>query len=303
MDISIIIVNWNTKYYLRNCLLSIENEINQTPNLSIETIVIDNNSNDGSKSLFSNEFSWVLTIFNNYNRGFAVANNQGIALAKGDFLLFLNPDTEIHPGTFNSLYNFLNNNQNIGAVGPKLINPDGTLQPSVTYFPNLFRELWRMFHLDFIIPFSKYPNQIYTMSTPVEVDVLKGACIITPRNALNCIGQFDEAFFVYSEEVDFCKRLKLNGWKNFYLPYVKVTHHGGKSTEQISEEMFIELYRSKVKFFKKYYGQGTVYLYKFLICFTSILRIISGKILSIFNQKYKIKTHYYTVLIVNLKSF
>lgn len=277
MQISILIANWNTCNFLRHCLQSI---LDTAQHLELDTIVVDNASNDDSVAMLRSEFPWVTLIENTTNKGFGRATNQAAQNAHGEMLMLLNPDTVLHEGTLQGMLNFLAFWPQVGAVGPRILNPDGSLQVSCSPRPTLLREAWRLFHIDDLHPLSRYPQKRLEAHEPQNVDVLLGACILLRHIVAEQTGMFDEQFFVYSEEVDLCLRIQKAGWEIFWLPEVEVTHYGGQSTRQAADQMFLELYRNKVKYFRKHGGPGSVVVYKSILYCAALARWLSGAILS-----------------------
>lgn len=271
-DLSIIIVSWNTKAHLRRCLQSLGGA-QALLSRPLEVLVIDNASVDGSQLMIDREFGMVDLIRNDHNRGFARANNQGLARARGRYLVLLNPDTEVKPSALAELLAFMENEQTAGGAGPKLLHPDGSLQISCYPAPTLARELWRMFHLDRLHPLAAYPPSWWQSNRPVRVDMAQGACLILRREALRQVGMLDERFFMYTEEVDLCLRLRKAGWRIHWVPWAEVTHYGGQSTGQSSEAMFLELYKSKILFFRKHYGRAATAIYKAILAAASLVRL------------------------------
>jgi GT2 family glycosyltransferase len=204
------------------------------------------------------------------NLGFASANNLAIRQSKGGYILLLNPDTEVKFGALETLVRFIEAHPQAGAVGARLLNPDGTLQTSCYPMPTLSRELWRLFHLDTLYTYGRYRMTRWNLDTSREVDVIQGAALLLRRDALDQVGLIDEEYFMYTEEVDLCYRLQEGGWSLHWVPQSKVIHYGGQSTKQIATEMFLCLYESKLIFMRKYYGWLAVWIYK-LILLTAIL--------------------------------
>ncbi|GAB4563051.1 MAG: glycosyltransferase family 2 protein [Anaerolineae bacterium] len=263
IDLSIIIVSWNTADYLAACLTSIEAVIRRDEDSltfderrrTLEVIVVDNASADGSQRLVSERFSWATLIENETNIGFAAANNAGIRQARGRYIMLLNSDTEVHPGAMETLLRFMEERPAAGACGPRLLNTDGTLQPSCTPMLTPGRELWRLLFLDQIAPRASYPMARWDPGTPRPVEVIKGACMVLRRDALDAVGLLDESYFMYTEEVDLCFRLAAAGWELWWVPQAVVTHHGEASSRQVAQEMYLQLYRSKVQFYRKFGGE------------------------------------------------
>ena len=197
---------------------------------------------------------------NEKNLGFARANNQALRLSSGEFVLLLNPDTIVKPNAIEKLVKFLESTPKAGGAGSRLLNPDGSLQVSAYPQPTLFREFWRMFHLDNWVHSARYPSDYWSLDQPIKVDVLMGACLLIRREALDVVGFFDEEYFIYSEEVDLCTRLNHAGWDLYWVPNAEVIHFGGQSTQQVAEEMFLRLYEGKILYFRKHHSNLEVML-------------------------------------------
>lgn len=271
MDLSIIIVSWNTRELLELCLSSIY--ANQ-PSFEFETRVVDNASSDDSVQMIQTRFPQVKLHCNNDNVGFAHANNQAIQESAGRLVLLLNPDTEVKPNALETLIRFMDEHPKIGASGPLTLNPNETLQTSCYPLPTLSREIWRLLHLDQFQPYGSYKMTYWRQDEPREVEALLGACLMLRREALDQIGLLDEDYFIYSEEIDLCYRLRQAGWNIFWVPEAKIIHYGGQSTQQVAAKMFLHLYRGKLLYFRKHYGTTTALIYKFILFFTAIVRLI-----------------------------
>jgi GT2 family glycosyltransferase len=279
IDVSVIIVNWNTREMLAECLrsvaepalslskgskLKVEGHQSSIFNLqsSMEIIVVDNASSDGSAAMVRERFPSVQLIENATNVGFARANNQGLAQAAGRYAVLLNPDTAVEPGALETLAAFMDAHPRAGACGPRLLNADGTLQPSAHPMLTPCRELWRLLFLDRLLPRATYPMHRWDPATPRRVEVIKGACLVLRRAALDQVGLLDEDYFMYTEEVDLCHRLALAGWELWWEPRAAVVHYGEGSSKQAREEMYLQLYRSKVQFYRKFGGEPRAAVYK-----------------------------------------
>ena len=265
MDLSIVIVNWNTRDFLRRCLVSVQEDKARLDNFEIETIVVDNASNDGSTEMLREYFSWVQLVVNDDNAGFAKANNQGIRQSSGRHVLLLNSDTEIHAGAILALIRFLDDHPQAGAVGARLLNPDGTLQPGCHPMITPGREFYRLLFLDKIYLRTSYPMDSWGNRTPRRVEVIKGACLLLRREALDQVGLLDERYHMYTEEVDLCYRLDCEGWQLWYVPAAVVTHFGGASSSQNAEKMYLELYHSKIQFYRKIGGASLARKFKIFL--------------------------------------
>lgn len=270
MKLSIVIVNWNTCDLLNNCLQSI---FNPPLDLDFRTIVVDNASNDGSQKMVEERFPEVELISNSNNPGFAYANNQALKKCSSEMVLLLNADTVVKPGSIETMVEYIENNPKVGIVGARLLNPDGSLQVSAYPEPTLTREFWRLFHLDKLWYYGTYPMDNWNHNEPRKVDVLKGACMLIRMEALEDVGMFDEDYFIYSEEVDLCARMQDSGWSLYWLPTAKITHIGGQSTQQVAEEMFLQLYQGKIQYFRKHNSSLVAILYKLIILLASLGRI------------------------------
>ncbi len=244
-DLAIIIVNWNTRQLLLDCLATLPAA---TAGISAETWVVDNGSSDGSVAAVQAHYPEVRIIANRENRGFAAANNQAIRASDSRHVLLLNSDTLSAGGSLSALVHFLDRHPRVGIVGPELLNGDGSVQLSYASFPTLASELTGR---------NLRRRQRFTTSdgsTAYRVDWIGGACFAIRRTAIEQFGLLDERYFMYTEEADWCFRARRAGWEVCYLPGAKVVHLGGQSSRMVSTRMKAELYRSKLRFFGKHYG-------------------------------------------------
>ncbi len=266
-DLSIIIVNWNVRELLRACLQSLERT---RASLPLQTIVVDSASSDGSVAMLHDEFSFVQVIECETNVGFSRGNNLGMAQARGEFFLLLNPDTEMVGEALQTMWGYLQAHPEVGVVGPQLLNPDGSAQPSRRRFPTLLTALLESTILQQWFPHNRVLAKYYLCDQRAdvtqEVDWLSGACLMLRREVLAQVGGFDEKFFMYSEELDWQKRIKDAGWQIVYLPSAQVLHHEGKSSEQVVPLRHIRFQASKIRYFRKHHGWPTaVFLRAFLM--------------------------------------
>jgi GT2 family glycosyltransferase len=195
-------------------------------------------------------------------------------ITSGPFTVVL---TSLVPGALATLIRFMREHAGAGAAGACLVNPDGSLQASASPSPGLLREFWRLFHLDGLLRLSVYPLERWG-AEPRPVDVAQGACLALRREALDQVGALDEEFFIYTEEVDLCRRLWRAGWTVNWVPAARVVHLGGQSTMQLREDMFLRLYESKVRFFRKHRGRQAAAAYKLLLVLASLPRILLGPV-------------------------
>ncbi len=255
MLLSILIVNWNVRDLLRDCLRSIEHG---RGDLDIEVIVVDSASGDNSAAMVAAEFPWVTLLPQTDNVGFPRGNNIALARARGDALLLLNPDTVILGDALPTLVAYLAAHPDVGAVGPQLLNPDGSVQSSRRRFPTLATGFLESTWLQGLAP--GVLRRYYALDLPddatADVDWLTGACILVPRAVYERVGGLDEDYYMYSEELDWCRRIRAAGWRVVYLPAAQVVHHVGKSSEQAVTARHINFQRAKLRYFRKYHGRA-----------------------------------------------
>ncbi len=295
-QVSIIIISYNVRDYLAQCLHSLQELVTTIP---FDVWVVDNHSTDDSISILAENYPHCHFIQNAENIGFAAANNLGIHHSQGQYLWLLNPDTLVHQNALDPLVHFLDSNPSYAACGSKLINPDGSLQPSAFPFPTVTNETYRLFHLEKLFPTHFYHVDAWGSASPRDVAVNQGASLMLRRAALEQIGLLDEQFFMYTEEVDLCYRLFQAGWKNAWVPASIVTHFGGQSTRQDKTAMFLQLYQTKIQFFRKHYGENSTHTYKKVIYLAALLRILplTCKNLIRSNPNHKHLVHNYNQLI------
>jgi len=251
VDLSIIIVNWNTKEYLLHCIDSI---LQKKGSIPMEIIVIDNGSRDRSGEEVKRQFPGLRLIENGRNLGFARAVNQGLRVSSGRYLLLLNPDTQLREGAIEKLVSFMESHAEAGVAGAQLLNGDGSKQNSIANFPSLTTELLNKNLLRRLFP-KKFPGKEKDYPEPIEVDSVIGACMMVRRDVLDQVGLLDEDYFLFLEETDWCYRIKRTGWRIYHVPQAEVYHFQGKSAEAVKKEARVEFYRSRYHFFKKNRGQ------------------------------------------------
>jgi N-acetylglucosaminyl-diphospho-decaprenol L-rhamnosyltransferase len=273
VKLSIIIVSWNTCELLKSCLASVERAMLPFSPGEVETFVVDNHSHDGSIAMVRQEFPWVQLLENQENIGFARANNQAIHASTGRYVLLLNPDTVVQPDALYTMVQFMEMHPGAGVTGARLLNPDGTLQPSCERFPSLTRELWRLFHLDTLYPYAACQMDQWPVNKPREVDVVQGACFLVERQVLEQVGLLDTDYFIYSEEVDLCRRIWRSGRQIWWLPQAAVIHYGGQSTQQVAASMFLQLYKNKTLYFRKNHGWFAAQVYKLILLAAAVTRL------------------------------
>jgi len=263
MKLSVIIVNYNVKYFLEQCLYSIQRAIK---NIDAEVIVVDNNSVDGSCAMVREKFPWVHLIANQDNVGFSKANNQAIRIAKGEYILLLNPDTVVQEDTFTKCIEFMDQHPDGGALGVKMIDGKGRFLPeSKRALPTPWVAFYKIFGLSRLFPKSKtfgryhltylHPDQIH------EVEVLSGAFMFIRRKVLDEIGLLDETFFMYGEDIDLSYRIIKAGYKNYYFPHTSIIHYKGESTKKGSLNYVLVFYQAMIIFAQKHFAHSSSYRY------------------------------------------
>jgi GT2 family glycosyltransferase len=274
MDLSIIVVNWNTKDLLLQCLESVYQTIE---GIGMELFVVDNGSTDGSRSIFVSDgrFPEVKFIGNEMNFGFARANNQALRTAVGKYLLLLNPDTRVKKGAIYRLASFMDAHPEAGGAGAQLLNADGSKQNSIANFPSLVTELFNKSLLRWLFP-KAFPGKERNYPESIEVDSVIGACMMIKREAVEQVGLLDEDYFLFLEETDWCYRVKRAGWKVYHVPQSEVYHFQGKGAELEKAKAKVEYYRSRYHFFKKNRGS----LHWFILLIGLVAKLTIGLILS-----------------------
>lgn len=267
MMLSIIIVNYNVKYFLEQCLHSV---YKAGKAIAMEVIVVDNCSTDGSEAYIKNRFPATRYYFNNINTGFARACNLGLAKASGEYILFLNPDTIVAEDCFVKCIDYFQKNQCTGALGVHMIDGAGQyLKESKRGFPNAATSFFKLTGLSSLFPrsslFARYYLGHKDEYTTAEADVLSGAFLFTSKAVLQKTGGFDEAFFMYGEDIDLSFRIQQAGFKNIYYPEVTIVHFKGESTRKQSLKYITVFYKAMNIFVKKHYSNTRALLFTLLI--------------------------------------
>ncbi len=263
--VSVVIVNWNTRKLLHDCLNSVFQE---TKECRLEVWVVDNNSPDGSAEMVAKDFPEVKLIANKDNVGFAPANNQALSLCTGDYILLLNPDTVVLAGAIDKMAYWYkaNENKQLGIVTCKLLNADGSLQKSVNPFYSFWSTLLENRFLSGFL--SRFKSSSRILESHWEHDKIKdidwayGAVMFFSRKVFDTIGLLDERFYIYAEEIDYFMRIRKAGLRSVFLPDVHITHFGGSSSKQKRAAMFIQNYKSFYLFLNKHYGGLSYWAYR-----------------------------------------
>ena len=281
---------------LKSCLQSLYDTVE---NVNYEIIVADNCSTDGSVEMMEKDFPLVKIVNINPRNGYGFCHNRCYEKSQGDYFLVLNEDMLIYPNTIEIMMNTIKKDKAIGALGCKLLNPDGTLQHSCSYFPKLRTEL-----IDNILPkisflernivkhfikrgkyFGSREIMGWDYNSEKEVDIISGCCMLIPREVTTNIGLFDERFYMYSDEVDLCKRIKDIGLKVLFTPKGQITHYYAYTTKNVSDRMYVIFLDSRCKYFKKHHGNLQGWIVKISLLFKNILLYLSWWITKIFRSK------------------
>lgn len=253
--VSILIVSWNTREVLRNCLRTV---YEQTKEVSFEVIVVDNASQDGSAEMVRTAFPQALLIANQDNRGFAAANNQGMEIARGRYVLLLNSDTLVLDGAIDKMVAFADEHPEAAAVACRVLNADRTRQPTAFMFPSPLNLLLGALYLNKLFPRSRFFGRErmtwWEGRNMQAVEVVTGCFILARRAVIEQVGRLDESYFMYGEEADWCYRFHQAGWKVLYTPTAQIVHLGGASSAQIKGPMRLQLRGSMLLFIRKHRG-------------------------------------------------
>ena len=284
MNLSCIIVNYHNSISLKNCLASIYRTLQK---ISFEVIVVDNSQNDPGIESLIEFYPQIQLIQNAVNVGFAKANNQAVKLSQGKTLLFLNPDTILTDQAIEKMVEHLESNPDIGALGPKVLNTDGSLQYSCRRFPNLMTGFFNRYSL-----LSRwFPNNQYTVqylmkdfshNVNQEVNWLSGCCLMIPHAVFKKVAGFDENYFLFNEDVDLCRTIHQNGFKVMYFPSAEITHHISTSNSKVPVEIILKRHRGMKHYYIKHYDKNP--LVKILVNIAIILRCLSQLAVNMFKE-------------------
>ena len=272
--LSVVIVNYNVKHFIEQCLFSV---LKASENIACEIFVVDNNSVDGSVTIIKDKFPQVNLIVNKVNTGFSVANNQAIRLAKGEYVLLLNPDTVVQEDTFTKVITFMDTHADAGGLGVKMLDGQGNFAPeSKRGLPTPFVAFYKMVGLSRFFPksakFGKYHLSYLQQDQINEVDVLSGAFMLMRKSVLDKIGLLDETFFMYGEDIDLSYRIQKSGYKNYYFPETQIIHYKGESTKRSSLNYVIIFYKAMAIFSRKHFSGSNAFWFNALIHFAIFLK-------------------------------
>lgn len=258
MDISVIIVSWNAARHLRNCLESVREETRRRPGPAAEAFVIDNASSDGSAEIAAEEFPDFNLVRNDRNLGFARANNIGIRMSSGKYLCLINSDVVVRPGCLLNIHRYMEAYPEIGILGPQIVNDAGAVQRSCMGFPTTWNIFCRALALDSVFPqlplFGGHLLTFWPHNTTRRVDVINGCFWAVRRSALDTVGLLDETFFMYGEDMDWCRRFRLAGWPAVYFTGAQAVHYGGASSARAPVRFYIEKQKANLAYWRKHHG-------------------------------------------------
>ncbi len=271
IDFSVVVVSWNTRELLRQCLQSILDEPgveivaagaqpSGAARLTAEIIVVDNASDDGSAAMVQVDFPQARLIANRHNAGFAAANNQAIAQARGRVLLLLNPDAYLLPGALTGLARFLHEHPEAAVAGPNVLNPDGSWQAAVFRFATLWDLFCEAVFLSVVWPrsplFARKELGGFQRDVVREVDWVQGCALAVRRTVWDAVGPFDEGYWMYVEELDWCRRAKAQGYRIFFTPDAQVVHYGKRSVARARASVLPLGFRSHFRYYRKFDGRA-----------------------------------------------
>jgi GT2 family glycosyltransferase len=258
-DLSIVVLTWNTRELVLDCLASIEREIlsrRDAGRIEVETIVVDNGSADGTVEAVRRRFPWAELIPLPHNIGFAAGNNAGLRKISGRHAVLLNSDTVVLRDAFEICVRYLDGHPDVGVVGPQLLNPDCSKQNCIHNYPSLVTELVPKPLLESLFP-RRFPSKRYEHAGPIDVEAVLGACLFVRREVLDQVGPMPEDYFFFLEETDWCWRIRDAGWRVVHVPEARVVHvHGAATKKKIPARTRIEYHRSLYHFFRKNRGVG-----------------------------------------------
>jgi GT2 family glycosyltransferase len=295
LELSIIIVNWNAKKFLKPCIDSI---YENTKNINYEIIVVDNASTDKScemlKENYSDKENFYL-IENKDNKGFAGANNQAIKVSKGKAMLLLNPDTLINGNVIYNTYKYLIEDLKLGVAGCKVLNPDGTLQLACRRMaPRPKDAFFKLFGVSKLFKksknFTRYNLTYVSEEEFLEVDSVSGCYLMIKRECIDKIGLLDETFFMYGEEMDWCIRVKKAGYKVMYCPVGTIIHYKGESSKQLGVKATYEFYRAMIIFYNKYNKEENIFIFNWIVYVGIVLLGIIAIVKNIVSKNSRVGT-------------
>lgn len=293
IDLSVSVVNTNNRDLLAQCLDSICRTIQR---IRYEIWVVDNCSTDGSVEMVRTRFPQVEIIENAERLGYSASHNRALQHCQGRYVLVFNEDMLVLSGALETMVAFMDAHPDAGMVGCRLLNADGSLQPSCRTFPSLWIQLFRSLYLDKLFPGNRWTGANYMSywghDTVREVDVIKGCCMLVRHEVLEQVGLMDERFFIYYEETDWCYRTKQHGWKIYFTPDAEIIHYGEQTTRRQSARMTLIQRQSLLKYFRKHHGRAAAMIIRLLSIVETGLRVIYWSLNSLIRRRERESARY-----------
>lgn len=287
LDLEIVIVSWNVIDLLEDCLSSIYGAtgarldaegVLHLGSYAVKVHVVDNASSDGSPQMVRERFPGVELTANPTNLGFTRGNNLALRRCRARHVLLLNPDTRIVGEALTKMLDYMERHPDVGVLGPQLRYGDGSLQSSRRRFPSFMTALMESTLLQQWFPKNRWLQRYHVQDVPADrvqdVNWVTGACMLVRRDVLRTVGLLDEDFFMYSEELDWCRRIVDAGWRVVYFPHAVVVHHGGRSSDQVVAERHIHFQRSKILYFRKHHGRIVAEVLRLFILGTYLFQVV-----------------------------
>ncbi|MGO8925739.1 MAG: glycosyltransferase family 2 protein [Limisphaerales bacterium] len=291
--VSVIIVSWNAREFLLQCLDSISAQAGRYP---LEVIVVDNASTDGSPEAVASRYPDVRLVRNSTNLGFAKANNLGVSVSSGRYLCLVNSDVKVLPDCISRLVDYCEENPAVGMAGPRIWGGDGQLQRSCRGFPSLWNIFCCALALDAMFPrcklFSGYWLSYWPQDSLRPVDILSGCFLLVRRQALAQVGLLDESFFMYGEDMDWCKRFWDHGWQAVFVPSAEAVHYGGASSANAPVRFFLERHRADLQYWQKHHSSLGIACYFVLICLRLALRAAGHSLVALLRRVKRSESRY-----------
>jgi GT2 family glycosyltransferase len=276
IEISIIIVSWNCRQMLAGCIKSLQAQMSAD---DAEIIVVDNASTDGTAQMIREEFPQVCLIASSSNLGFAEGNNRGLKVSKGRYLCLINPDVVVGEDCISRMLAFLKQHSDIGMLGPQIIGADGLVQRSCMRTPSLWNQFCRAAALDVLVKrsrlFGGYLMTDFRHDEVRDVDILNGCFWMVTREALDEVGWLDSRFWLYGDDVDWCRRFHDVAWRVVFFPQAQAVHYGGESSKQAPLFCYLQMQRADLQYWRKYHGRASYVCYWAILYFAHFLRSVS----------------------------
>jgi GT2 family glycosyltransferase len=289
-DVSIIIVSWNAKRFLLGCLDALEAQ--KKNGLSLETIVVDNASSDGTPEAVAQQFPGVRLIQSGANLGFAKGNNIGIQHARGKYLCLINSDVVVLPGCLRKIFDYMEVNPDVAILGPRILGSKGETQRSCMRFPSLWNQFCRALALDTFFPsriFGGFLMRDFAHDQTRDVDILNGCFWIARREAVGQVGPLDERFFMYGEDMDWCRRFRQAGWRAVFCAEASAIHYGGSSSANAPERFHVEQRRANLQYWLKHHSRLAAYVYSALIGLEELTRTLGYGLLYLARRSHRVE--------------